>query len=278
MSADIASSKSASLIDRIAMVTRRDLATEVSYQYSFFMRYVTIFFSIATFFFLSRLVGESAALGQYSGRYFEFALVGLVMSGLTSVSLHASNQAIGGEMSSGTLEILLATASRYAPIILGSLLVPILLRLLEAALYIGLGVGVLGAGFSVSGILLSLPLMILAIAVFSALGLLASAFVLLTKRGDPVTGLVAQATNLLAGTLFPITILPEGLQIVSKMIPTFYALQGVRAVLLDGAGIAEVLDEMAVLAGFTVVLVPFALWAFSRSIRLAKRMGTLGAT
>lgn len=274
----VTASKRASLIDRIAVVTRRDFTTEVSYQYSFFMRYVTIFFSIATFFFLSRLVGESPALGQYSGRYFEFALVGLVMTGLTSVSLHASNQAIAAEMSNGTLEILLATASRYTPIILGSLLVPILLRLVETALYIGLGVGVLGAGFSVSGILLSLPLIILAIAVFSSLGLLASAFVVLTKRGDPVTGLVEHATNLLAGTLFPITVLPEGLQVVSRLIPTFYALQGVRAVLLDGAGITEVLDEMAVLAGFTVVMVPLALWAFSRAIRLAKRMGTLGST
>jgi ABC-2 type transport system permease protein len=266
------------LIDQVMVVVRRDLATEVSYQYSFAMRYVSIFFSIAIFYFVSLLVGESTQLGEYSGRYFEFALVGLVMSGMTSVSLQTFNQAVGTEMGSGTLEILLATASRYLPIFLGSLVVPILLRFVEAVLYIGLGVGVLGAGFSGRGILLSLPLVLLAIAAFSALGMLASSFVILTKRGDPITGLVAQATNLLAGVLFPISLLPEGLQVVSKLIPTYYALRGVREVLLNGSGFDEVVDEVAVLAGFTVVLVPIALWAFSRAIRLAKQTGTLGTS
>jgi len=265
----------ATTLERILLVARRDIATEVSYQYSFVMRYVSILFSIATFYFVSRLVGDSPELGRYSGEYFEFALVGLVMSGITAASLTTFNQSVGMEMSSGTLEILLATARSYTPLILGSLLVPIVLRLIEAGLYVGLGVGVLGAGFSASGILLSLPLIALSIAVFSGLGLLASAFVVLTKRGDPITGLVVQATNLLAGTLFPITLLPPVLQVVSKMIPTFYALEGVRAVLLDGAGLADVADEMAILAGFTIVIVPIALVAMSRAIRVAKRTGIL---
>ncbi|MGH8875114.1 MAG: ABC transporter permease [Acidimicrobiia bacterium] len=272
----MATTEAATFAERVGVVARRDLSVELSYHYSFAMRYLGILLSIATFFFLSKLVGEAPLLGEYSGGYFEFALVGLIMTGLTATSLTAFNSAVSAEMSAGTLEILLATATRPFSMVAGVLVVPLALRLVDTVLYLGFGVWLLGAGFTAGGLLLSVPLFVMSIMTFAALGILAASFVVLTKRGDPITGLLVQITSLLAGTLFPISVLPTPLQYLSKLIPTFYALRGIRGVLLGGEGFLDILDELAVLAGFTAVLLPIALWSLSRAIRISKVTGTLG--
>jgi hypothetical protein len=47
-------------------------------------------------------------------------------------------------------------------------------------------------------------------------------------------------------------------------------------VLLTGAGLGDVVGDLVKLAGFAAVLVPAALWMFSRAIRAARVTGTLG--
>jgi ABC-2 type transport system permease protein len=231
--------------------------------------------TMATFFFISRLVGTPAELAPYRGGYFDFAVVGLVVTSFSLLGLSTFNRKIVDEQRNGTFEILLASPTRLGQLLLGSLLVPLALTTLDLVIYMGVGIGLLGSGLQVTRILLALPLLGLTLAIYSAFGILSAAFILLTKRGDPFSSLFIQLSNLLAGALFPIILLPGPLQVLARFIPTYWGLQGIRGALLTSVPPAALIEELAALLVFNALLLPLSLWAFGRAVRFCRVAGTL---
>jgi ABC-2 type transport system permease protein len=117
--------------------------------------------------------------------------------------------------------------------------------------------------------------MTLTVLTFCAFGVLSAAFIVLTKRGDPI-GLLTGAGTLFAGVLFPTSVLPGPLESVTRFIPAYYGLEGLRSVLLTGGGLGDIAGDVARLGIFVAILVPIALWCFARAIRAARVSGTLG--
>ena len=265
-----------SALQRVLTVAKRDLKMQLTYKLQLFLRFSSVGFTILIFLFVSKLVGDADALASYQGGYFDFVLVGFAMTSFTLVGMQTFRRTISTEMSSGTLEVLLATPNRIGSVLAGALVTPLLISGIEIILYFAIGIGLLGTGLSVQGVLLAIPLIVLTLLTFSALGILSAAFIVVTKRGDPVTVLLSQATNFLAGSVFPISLLPPALQSLSILVPTYYGLEGTRAVLLAQAGFSDIVDELLVLMGFTAVLLPLSLWVMSRSLRFARIMGLLG--
>ena len=270
-------SSPASIWGQVGAITRRDAQLELSYHFQLTMRYVSTVFAVAVFFFIGRLVGDAEQLEQFRGGYFAFALIGLVVTGLAAVGLREVSRTFTGEASAGTLEILLASPTPLSSILAGSLVVPFGLGLVEMGVYLLVGWALGGVVYTFHGVLLAIPLLVLTIGTFVAIGVLATAFLVLTRRGEPFTLLSLQATNLLAGTVFPVAVLPESLQVVAHLIPAFYGLSAMRAVLLSGAGLGTIWDEALVLVGFNVILLPLSMWALRSSLRLARTTGTLAS-
>ena len=266
-----------SVLDKLRAVASRDLQTQTSYHFNLLLRFGSLGLAMASFFFVSQLVDEAPELATYRGGYFEFVLVGMMVTSFTLVGLRTFAQSIGAEQGSGTLEILLASPMRVGNLLAGALVVPLALTALEIVFYLILGIGIVGVGFSLVGALLALPLLILTVATFCGLGILSAAFIVLTKRGDPITFAVAQGTTFLGGAYFPVDLMPEPLQLLARLTPAYYGIKGVRDALLSASGPAELFDEFSALVAFTAVLLPGSLWLLSRALRVARITGTLGS-
>jgi ABC-2 type transport system permease protein len=65
---------------------------------------------------------------------------------------------------------------------------------------------------------------------------------------------------LLSGIIFPVTSEPGWLQVVSKLLPLTYGVDGLRDVMLKGSGLTygPLLVDLAVVAAFAVALVAAA--------------------
>ena len=100
---------------------------------------------------------------------------------------------------------------------------------------------------------------------------------MVAQRGDPLGGILVQATTLIAGAVFPIAVLPAWLQGVAHAIPTFYGFEALRALMLSDASWGSVLDEVAILAAFDLVLMAVGVGLLRSALRFARVMGTLGA-
>ena len=75
--------------------------------------------------------------------------------------------------------------------------------------------------------------------------------------------------------MYPISILPRPLQILARLIPVSYSLEGMRAALLGGSGLRELAPSIGALLLFAVVLIPASFGFFSWAVRRTKITGTL---
>jgi ABC-2 type transport system permease protein len=108
------------------------------------------------------------------------------------------------------------------------------------------------------------------------IGIMAAILPLLyVERGAQMTFVIQSVLLLVSGVYYSIEILPEWMQVISRLSPATYVLDGVRQGLIDGVAVSELLGEVVVLAVMGVVLIPAGLWAFARAEAYAKRTGKL---
>jgi ABC-2 type transport system permease protein len=66
--------------------------------------------------------------------------------------------------------------------------------------------------------------------------------------------------------MVPLVFMPEAMQTFARLIPHSWAITGLSSLVRDGGGIDSVLPNVAVLAGFAVVLLGLATWRFRKGI------------
>lgn len=264
---------------KILAFVKRDFTLERSYRMAFFMRLAGMFLGVASFFFVSRLIGAAANpyLTAYNGDYFGFVLVGIAFIGFQGVGLGAFSSAISSAQSQGTLEAMLVTPTRLPTIILASSIWSFLWTTFSVVLYLVFGAVVFGANLGKIDVLSALVVLALTSLVFSGVGVLSASTIMVLKRGDPIGWAFGSVSAFLGGTYFPTTVFPEWLQKVAHIFPVYYGLRAMRFAVLNGASLAQISNEVLVLAAFAVVILPLSIVSFRAAVRVAKADGTLGA-
>jgi ABC-2 type transport system permease protein len=111
---------------------------------------------------------------------------------------------------------------------------------------------------------------------FVGIGMIAAILPLLyVERGAQMTFVLQSVLLLVSGVYYSIEILPPWMQVLSRLSPATYVLDGVRSALIDGTPITELLHDVWPLIVMGLVLIPVGLWAFGRAERYAKRTGKL---
>ncbi len=111
---------------------------------------------------------------------------------------------------------------------------------------------------------------------FVGIGMIAAILPLLyVERGAQMTFVLQSCLLLVSGVYYSVEILPEWMQVLSRLSPATYVLEGVRAGLINGTPLSELLHLVWPLLIMGTLLIPFGLWAFGRAERYAKRTGKL---
>ena len=219
---------------------------------------------------------SSDLLKPYDGNYFAFLLIGVAFQDYLTFSQSSFNTAVREHQLMGTLEIVMMAPLPVAVVLLCSSAWGYLYTSVRFATWVLVG---LAFGFSLARAdpWSSLLVMVLAIASFSAMGILTASVVVLIKRGaESITQVMTAATVALSGVLYPVDVLPRWLALAAEFLPFTHALRGLRLALLRGASISELRAELLALAGFAVVLFPVGLASFALAVRRSRRTGTLG--
>ncbi len=111
---------------------------------------------------------------------------------------------------------------------------------------------------------------------FVGIGVVASILPLLyPERGAQMTNIVQALFLLVSGVYYPVSVLPEWLQTVSKISPATYVLAGMRAALLPGTSDQSLMSYVWPLLLMGVVMLPLGIYLFQRAERYTKRTGKL---
>jgi ABC-2 type transport system permease protein len=256
---------------------KRDFRLETSYRLSFFLQLFGIFFSVFMFYYVSKLLGEAATpyLAPYGGDYFSFVLIGIAFAGYFGVGLSGFASSIRQAQMTGTLEAMLMSPTSVSTIVLCSSLWSYLMTSLRVLAYLAVGAVFLGVDLGRGNYLAALLILVLTIVTFSSLGIIAASFIMVLKRGDPVTWLFSTFSSLLGGVYYPVSILPPWLQRLSHLLPLTYSLRAMRLALLQGYPFSALVPDILVLAIFSFILLPLSLLAFRYAVHRAKVDGSL---
>ncbi len=258
-----------------AAFLRRDLLLQSSYRSAFVLNLVGVFFSVAIFHYLGRLV-DAEGTGKLGGRdYFSFVLIGIAFYNYLGTALNSFSGSLRQAQLTGTLEPLLVTPVGIPTLLFGSALYHFLYTSLTAVAYLAVAEIAFGLDLSRANLPSALLALVLTILASSGLGILSAAFTLVWKRGDPLAFVLGTASALLGGVYFPLSVVPEWLQRVAAWIPLTYALSAMRGALLDGKPPGALGADLGALALFAVVLIPLSVLSFSAALARARRDGSL---
>ena len=255
----------------------RDIRIESSYRLAFLLNFSGILLSAVTFFFISELIGQAASpyLSEFNGDYFSFVIIGIAFSGYFGVGLNSFARTLREAQTTGTLEAMIMSPTPVSIIIVGSALWSYVLTTIRVFLYLLIGVVLFTLNLEGANYAAALVTLVLAIIAFASIGIIAAAVIMVVKRGEPLTILFSTFANLVGGIYYPVEVLPEWLQLISRLIPVTYAVRAMRKALLAGAPWSAIWPDLLALLFFIVVLVPLSLFVFRYAVERARREGTL---
>jgi ABC-2 type transport system permease protein len=138
-------------------------------------------------------------------------------------------------------------------VILGKILGTTLMLMLQLALMVVFSSLVLGLHW---GDLLALAITGTAFALMaSSFGIFCAVFTKSAPQLNAVSVLFVCMTSALGGMWWPIDVVPEWMQSLARVFPTFWGMQGVQGVMLRGYGVAEALPVVLILSGFALFFV-----------------------
>ena len=260
-------------LDKFLLVVRRDLLTALRYGAGFWLRPLGLCVEDR------RLVLPGARhrprLSTGRVEYFPFLLIGTSYANFLVNGVNAFVESVQESQMTGTIEVLMTTATPPPQIVLftalssyGGYLLLNLLGVIAGLLLFHVRLGQV-----------SLPALglvfVLSLAVAVAIGMFAAGVQLAIQKGGSMVWLLGTASAFLTGTMFPVSALPRPLQHLAACIPITYALDGFRLVLLKGAKLEAVAPSLTALAAFAVVLLPLGVLFFSFVLRRARALGTL---
>jgi ABC-2 type transport system permease protein len=264
---------------RIFAFVARDFRLFISYRMLFFLRIISVLAIVTTFFFVSKIFA-----GYIDPQFPEWRdplaswLTGLAVLNYFTTGFSSLANSIRQEQMQGTLESVLLTPINVPTVIVSSSAWDFLETTFFSFLYLFFGWFFFDVQFRGS-FFLAVVFLLLTTVVLACLGILSASFAMVFKRGDPFGVFLGAGSALFSGVLFPTQLLKTyggpKLASISLILPATHGLQGIRQVLLEGHGLAQVTRPLFTLLGFLVVLLPFSLWVFSRAVRRAKREGSL---
>jgi ABC-2 type transport system permease protein len=258
----------------VRAVARLEFIDLLNYPLNAVLQQLSILVPLIISYFLARLLpGGDNSVG---GDYFTFAVVGYAAFVLLQGAVSGLGKSIQTAQSLGTLETLLVEPApwRLLPIVLGTYHVGF--AALSAVVILGVGVA-LGAELTVAGLPAFVGVLLLGMVASLAIGTIIASLMVLAKRAAVVLAGYGMIAGLMAGSVFPVELIPAWLRWIAFVVPETYVMDAGRQLLMSDPPPALVSLPTAIVVLVAIALVASGLGTvlFSRSLQYSRRMGLL---
>jgi len=277
----------------LMVFSKREYIIWSSYRMNAWMWFLDVLFNTTIVFMLSLLTRDSTLdFAPYGSNYVTFVVLGFCVHYISWTNLGDPFKRVARIYWGGTMDLYLLSPLSYLTPFMGIMFRSVIDDYPRVILSLLFGGVFFGAAYSASQ--LPLGLLFLALILLSTLGIgmiSASSFYLLNfkQNTEPVRFLLQDViVALAAGTYYPITVLPEPLQILGSFIPHTYALDALRRLIVPGGDLAikvlplqqwlpfaPITTDIVALAAMTLVVLPLGVWMYVSGIEKARRKGTL---
>jgi ABC-2 type transport system permease protein len=197
--------------------------------------------------------------------YFSFVAPGLLMMIVMMGAMTGIPRAIAHEKEIGTFDGILAAPVNEISIIMGKTLAQTVRGFIQGIIVMAIAMIVFGVTVNGS-LMLTAGVLLLGIFSFIGLGILLTALSNNEETAMILMTVLQFPMMFLTGVFFPIQQMPWFMQIVSQILPLTYAVTAMRKVMILGAGIGDIVPEVAILVVFGAIMLAIAIPVFRRAM------------
>jgi ABC-2 type transport system permease protein len=221
--------------------------------------------------------GVEAAGGRLDvERQTTILLIGAVIWAYLGIVFEILTETVAWERWEGTIEYTFMAPLSRAVHLLGMGAFAVLYGVVRTAALFAVVALFFGLEFPRADFGTALLLLAVASVSFVGIGMITAVLPLISPEKGAQLGFIAQGLLLVvSGVYYPVEVMPEWMQWLATVSPATYALEGIRAAVLDGAGAGAVWDDLWPLMLAGAVSVPLGLAVFRAGERYAKRHGKL---
>jgi ABC-2 type transport system permease protein len=206
-------------------------------------------------------------------------LIGAVIWAYLGIVFEILTETVAWERWEGTIEYTFMAPLHRAVHLLGMGAFAVLYGVVRTALLFAVVAAFFGLGFPRADFAAALALLAVASVSFVGVGMVTAVLPLISPEKGAQLGFIAQGFLLVvSGVYYPVEVMPGWMQALSTISPATYALHGIRAAVLDGAGLGAVWGDLWPLLVLGALSIPTGLAVFRAGERYAKRHGKLKRT
>ncbi len=203
-------------------------------------------------------------------------LIGAVIWAYLGIVFEILTETVAWERWEGTIEYTFMAPLSRAAHLLGMGAFAVLYGVVRTALLFAVVAVFFGLTFPDADFVAALVLLAVASISFVGIGMVTAVLPLISPEKGAQLGFVAQGMLLVvSGVYYPVSVMPGWMEWLSQLSPATYALEGIRAAVLDGAPLSELGGDLWPLLVLGIVSIPVGLAVFRAGERYAKRHGKL---
>ena len=260
----------------VLAVLRANWLAAASYRMGMVFSMFSLVIGVIPLFFVSKALQPvmEGSIRTEGGQYFAFLLIGIIAFGFVTEALGSLPGALGGTISSGTLDTLLGTPSSPVAIFAAMTAYGYVWALARTLVVLIVG-SLLGARLAWSQLIIGLFIISLIVLTYTGLGLISAAMIVAFRTDGPLRSGIIAISTLLGGVYYPTSVIPSWLKSISAFVPLTYGLRALRNTVLDGEPLVSVLGDIGVLIGFIVLFAAIGLASLRAAFAYARRAGTV---
>jgi ABC-2 type transport system permease protein len=203
-------------------------------------------------------------------------LIGAVIWSYLGILFEILTQTVGWERWEGTIEYTFMAPLSRAVHLLGMGAFAVVYGLIRTVLLFFVVASVFTLDLGQADFWAAFVVLVIASVSFLGVGVMTAVFPLISPEKGTQLGFIAQGMLLVvSGVYYSVSILPDWMQVIAKISPATYALEGIRKALLDGAGVSDLWSDIWPLLVIGAVSIPLGFAVFHRGEVYAKRNGLL---
>ena len=198
--------------------------------------------------------------------YFEFVAPGIMGMVVMMSLMTGLPHAISFEREVGTLDGMLAAPVHRMSILGGKVIAQTTRGMMQGIIVLALSIVLFGVVVQGS---IALILGILLLGVFSlvGLGVLITSFTSTEETATMIMMTLTFPMMFLSGVFFPISQMPQFMQVIAQFLPLTYTISALRQVVVLGVGVPAISRDIVILFGFGIILLSAALVAFEHAMK-----------
>jgi ABC-2 type transport system permease protein len=203
-------------------------------------------------------------------------LIGAVIWAYLGIVFEILTETVAWERWEGTIEYTFMAPLSRAVHLLGMGAFAVIYGVLRTAALFAVVALFFGLRFPHADFVAALTLLAVASISFVGLGMITAVLPLISPEKGAQLGFIAQGLLLVvSGVYYPVDVMPEWMQWLATVSPATYALEGIRAAVLEGADLGQVWGDLWPLLVLGAISIPVGLAVFRAGERYAKRHGKL---